>query len=267
MVRRAAAGIAHHVGAGVLDHHLAVFVIQVDDRRRGRVQAVEEQLLAAEVLREGAVVVEVVVGQVGEDGHAEFQAGDPLLFDADGTDLHEAIGAAGLHHVGEQGVEGHRIGGRIGGLAAPGPDIVGDGGEQAALVAQAAEQVVQQGHGRGLAVRSRDAHEFQFSARMAVVGVRRQRNRLPAVGDCHDRDSLRQGGFHPLHPLEGLVHHRDGAVFNGFSEIFAAVVPASVHGNEEAAGPDLAGVVGQRGDLHVRVALDGENVTIPYDLT
>ncbi len=187
VVGGAPAGVADHVGAGVLDHHLAMLVVQVDDGRGFGGEAVEEEFLAAEVLREGAMVVEVVVGEVGEDRCAELQTGDALLLHADRAHLHEAVLAAGLDHFGEQGVERHGIGGGVGGLAAARADVVGDGREQAALEAEVAEHVVEEGDGGRLAVRARNAHELEFAARVAVERIRGHRDGPAAVLDCHDR--------------------------------------------------------------------------------
>ena len=123
----------------------------------------------------------MVVGEVGEDRRAELQSGNALLLHADRADFHEAVFAAGFDHVGEQGVEGHGVGGRVGRLAAAGAHVVGNRGEQAAFVAEVAEEVVEQGHGRGLAVGAGDAHEAELAARVAVEGVRGHRHRRSTV--------------------------------------------------------------------------------------
>ena len=110
MVGRALAGVGDDLGDGVLHHHGAVFVVGVDDGEGVLRQVVEEQFLAPEVLGEGLVVVQVVVGEVGEDAGGELQAGDAFLLHADGADFHEAVAAARIDHLREETVDGKRVG-------------------------------------------------------------------------------------------------------------------------------------------------------------
>ena len=193
VVGRALAGVGDHLRGGILDHHGTVLVIDIDDRVRGLREVVEEELLAAEILREGLVVVQVVVGEVGEDARGELEARHALLLHTDGTHFHEAVPATCIDHLGEEAVDGDRVGRRVGGLQPAVVHVVGDRGQQAAGMAQGLEQAVQQGDGRGLPVRSRDAHERQLPARMSVERIRRHRHCVPAVRHLHERDVIPGG--------------------------------------------------------------------------
>ena len=158
VVGDALAGVADHSGLAVLYHYPSVAVVHIYDCPGVLRQAVEEQLLAAQVFGEALVVIQMVVREVGENAHVEVQGGRSLLLYPYGADLHEAVAAALLHHLGHQGVDRDRVGGGVHGLAAFIVHIVGYGGKQAAAVPQCLEHPVEQGHGRSLAVCARDAH-------------------------------------------------------------------------------------------------------------
>ena len=54
----------------------------------------EQQALGVPVLLHGVVVVQVVLGQIGEDPHGEADPRHPLEVQGVGGDLHHHIGAA-----------------------------------------------------------------------------------------------------------------------------------------------------------------------------
>ena len=162
VVRGVFAGEGDDLRGGVLDHHGAVLVVEVDQRDGVLAELVEEAFLAAEILGEGLVVVEVVVRQVGEDGDLEAEARDAFLLDADRADFHEAVFAAGGDHLCEEGVQRDRVGGRVGGLAAAASDKVGNRGEQAAAISETAEEVIEERDRGGLPVGAGDADEGQL---------------------------------------------------------------------------------------------------------
>ena len=191
MVGNALAGVADHSGLAVLYHYPSVAVIHIYDCPGVLRQAVEEQLLAAQVFGEALVVIQMVVREVGENAHVEVQGGRSLLLYPYGADLHEAVAAALLHHLGHQGVDRDRVGGGVYGLAALVVHIVCYGGKQAAAVPQCLEHPVEQGHGRSLAVCARDAHEGQLAGRIAVEVGRTYGQGLP-VCRYHSRGALLQ---------------------------------------------------------------------------
>ena len=110
MVGQSLYGVGDHLRLGVLHHHGAVAVIGIDEGDGALGQIVKEQFLAAEVFGKGLMVVQMVVRKVGEDAHAEVQARNAVLLHADGANLHEAILAAGIHHLGQEAVDGNGIG-------------------------------------------------------------------------------------------------------------------------------------------------------------
>ena len=61
------------------------------------------------------MVVEVVLGEVGEDRDVEGDAVHSLLVDAVGRNLHRRAATAVVGHAGEQAVEFDRAGGGVGG--------------------------------------------------------------------------------------------------------------------------------------------------------
>ena len=177
------------------------------------------------------------MGEVGEDTHGEVKAGDTVLLHADGAHFHEAVLATLFHHAGEQAVEGDGVHGGVLGLQALVSYIVGDRGQQAALVTQAAEQVVQQRDGGRLAVGAGDTHQRQLPGRMAVELICRQRHGLAAV----------------LHHLE--LHRRDGRSFgdmfandsrrafvDGGLDIVVAVARIALDGYEQGARNHFPGI-------------------------
>ena len=260
MVGHTPAGVRHLAGGGVLEHHLAVLVVDVGDGGGAGGQLVEEALLAAQVLREGAVVVQVVVGEVGEDADGEFQAGYPFLLHSDGTDLHEAVLASLLHHLCDQAVGGEGVGGGIGGLEPFSAHVVGDGGKQSAFVSHRPEQPVKQGDGGRLAVGAGYADQFERAARMPVECVRCVCDGLSGVLHGDAADACRQ------HPAVVFIHHRRGSEFYGLVDVGAPVVSAAVDRYEEASRHDAAGVVAHGSDLHVGAAFQRNDSAVLYDV-
>ena len=193
----------------------------------------------------------MVVGEVGEDARTETEPGDAVLLDADGTHLHEAVAAARVDHLREKAVDGDRVGGRVHGLAPPRADIVGDGRQQAAVVAEAAEEVIEQGDRRGLAVGAGDADELEFPGRVAVEIVGGEGEGLATVGG----DSKDDAFGNALRLI--LAENGGGALFDGASDEAVAVRGGALHGNEKAAGRDAAGVTGDAGDVHAGIPPDG----------
>jgi hypothetical protein len=80
------------------DHEPSVPVVGVRERESRGWEAAEEALLDRRVGLDRAVVVEMVAIEAREDAAVEVDAGDPLLVDPVGRDLHEAVAAAGGHH-------------------------------------------------------------------------------------------------------------------------------------------------------------------------
>ena len=94
-----------HLGAGVLHHHPAVPVVDIGESPCRRGEGVEEALLGGDVVGHRLVEVEVVVGDVAENGTGEFQTCYALLHHGMRAHLHETEPASRLHHAAQQPVE------------------------------------------------------------------------------------------------------------------------------------------------------------------
>ena len=123
------------------DYDAAVAVVGVRQGESPGGQTVEKELLGLDIGGEGLVVVEMVVGDVGEDAPFEMQAADTLLHDGVRRHLHEAIGAARVDHFAHQRVEPDHVGRGMRRRDAPFAPAVDDRRNQSRLVTQPAEDL------------------------------------------------------------------------------------------------------------------------------
>ena len=158
-------------GSGVLHHHRAVAVVDVDKGKGRGGQRVEEMLLGGYVVCHSLVEVEMVVGEVAEHPSGKRKPADAILHHGMTADLDKGILAAGIHHAAEHTVEFKGIGGGMGGGDFLLVYFVDNGGEQSSMVTVAAEKAVQKGDSSGFAVGTCHADETQLAGRMAVVIV------------------------------------------------------------------------------------------------
>ena len=79
-------------------------VVRIDySHARGRVdRAVEEKALRGEVVFHGVVIVEVVTGEVGEDGHIERDADHAALIERVAGNFGDQFSRAAGHAFGHQ---------------------------------------------------------------------------------------------------------------------------------------------------------------------
>ena len=158
--------------------------------------------------------------------------------------------AAGVGHAAQQLVQGDGV--RRGVLGGHGlvVDVVADGGNQSHLVAEVAEQAVEQGGRRGLAVGAGDAHQFQARRRVAIEQGGDASRGVFAVLHHHIRDAfLRLGG-------QFLADDGAGAVPDGGGDVGMAVGLRAAHGHEEVACLHPARIDVHARYLDVRVADD-----------
>ena len=161
-----------------------VGVVDVDDRRF-RPQLGEEPALGEEVVLHVGVEVEVVLGQVGEQGQLEADRVDPVQGERVRGDLHRAGAVAALEHAAEGLLEVDRLRGRALDLLLDRADHLLDGAQQARLDRRRLEHLAEQEGGRRLAVGAGDPRHPQLGRRVAVEARRDRRHRRPRVGD-HD---------------------------------------------------------------------------------
>ena len=210
------------------------------------------------------------MGEVGEYPRPELQAVDAVLVDPDRADFHEAVAASGLHHLGQQGVDGHGVGGGVGGLEPARPYVVGYRRQQAAFVAELPEHFVEQGRHGGLAVGAGHSHEAEPAAGVSVEAVRRRGDSGPAVlhPDAGDAVGNRRHRFRSRGVLRagGFIHYRGGSCGDSLGDVGPSVVAAAAHRDEQAARSGLARVVHEGAYLRRGVAVQLQNAAVPDDI-
>ncbi len=132
-------------------------VVYVVDRHRIRAKTVEKDFFGLPVCFDRAVIVEVVVGQIGKDGDLIGYASNAILVEGMRGHLHYARGASGLDHFFQGSVELEGVGGRQGGVDRFVARQDGDGAHESRLYAENREQVVYEIGGGRFTVRTRYA--------------------------------------------------------------------------------------------------------------
>ena len=143
----------------------------------------KQQRLRLAVRLVGAVKVEVLVRDVGDHGHVERAAGDPVLGQPVRGGLQDGNLGAGVAHLGQVALDVGRVG--RGGVQTRVVDLLADDGVHRADQTHAArgrfEDVEQQIRRSGFAVRAGDAHERHAAAGMTVPRRAQPGQRRPAV--------------------------------------------------------------------------------------
>lgn len=114
------------------------------------------------------------------------------------------------------------------GLGLAAADAVDHRRDQPRLVAQRAEQIVQQRRGRGLAVGARDAHDLQLAARIVVEGGRQIGHRGVRVGHLDVRYRRRE------HLGQPLANHGRRTPPDGCGDEVVAVALRARHGEKQS---------------------------------
>jgi len=145
-------------------------VIHVHHGAAAQQRLAEQQRLGLEIGLHRGVVIEVVLGEVGEHRAGEAAAGHPLLIERVGAHLHRSDVGAGGHRLGQLALQQiGKSGGVLGGDAVTRPAI-DQRAEQGGGPAGAARQVFDQMGGGGLAVGARHAEQLEALAGMAPEG-------------------------------------------------------------------------------------------------
>ena len=157
-----------HARTRVLHQYARVRVVGVDERPCACGQCVEEHFFGFEIGLEGAVVVEMVAGEVGEHASGETQACYASLRAGVAAHFHCGECAAFGHHFGQERVEFERVGGGVGGGYGAVGDAVHHCAEQSCPQACAARHVVEECCYGGFAVGAGDAYEREAARGVAV---------------------------------------------------------------------------------------------------
>ena len=202
---------------------LAVCVVHVDDAsvRRARAGAFKQPALGGEVVLKAVVKIEMVAGEIGEDGGGEVAAPEPIERQRVRTGLEHGVRAAGADDVGEKTlqVQGFRSGGR--GRTSSLRCAIGDGAEEPALVAGRAHDRIDQKTGGGLAVGAGDADQLRASPRAGRKNSRRSM-----------ASALRASGTR--------IQTTPGGIAGGLEAALAAAAPVSENSASHA-GPGGGG--------------------------
>ena len=209
---------------------------------RGRAAgAFEQLLLGREVGLHGEMKIEMIAGEVGEDGGVKLQAVDAAEGERVGGHLHGGVSAALLAQLREEAYQLERFGRGIDGLEDAARQVILDGADEGGGVAGGAQHRIDQVRGGGFAVGAGDAGEPEAFIGISVKSAGGEGQRLAAVLD--------------LHPATGQFGERAGLAGNGGGTArgcvtgeFAAVGPRAREGKEQEPLGDAPGIVIEAGD-------------------
>ena len=225
--------------------------VDVDDPA-GRVGRREQQGLGLEVVVEGMVVVQVVLGEVGEGSDGEVGAPGALEIKGMRAHFHSHHGAAGIAHPREQLLQIGRFRRRMVGLLHDPGDLVAHGADHAAAVARHLGDVLHEVGRGGLAIGARNAHEGEALRGMVVEGCRRAGHGLAGVGHHHLGHVSGIGQVHLA-----LGHERRGAPIDSVLGEGVPVHHIADDAEEHVAGTDGVAAEGEPRHLLATVADNG----------
>ena len=233
-----------------LHQALAVLVFYVDHghTRRFCARSLKENCLGGEIIFHGAVIVEMVAGQVREDGNVEWNAVDALLLQRVRGDFHHRLGAPSVEGAREELIqlESFRSGVRSGiGLVL---DAIFDGPNQRCLAPAGAQHGIEKERRRGLAVRSRDPRDRQLFCGTAVEVRAQACERSPSV--LH----LRPGNI--VSRRKRIADDRNRACLQCSIDIAIAVRALPANGDETPARLYSATVIIQPGNRRIALLRD-----------
>ena len=219
-------------------------VIHVDDgvpqARRG-----EQPVFRLGVSLHGAVVIEVVAREVGEDRDVVLDARDAALVEAVARHLHRDAARAAAQVIGEQALQHDRVRGGVLRLDALAHEAVAERADDRRAPAQAVEGGSDPLRHRGLAVGARHARHPQRFGGIAEHVSRDLGDLRAQVLDAE------VGHFPALVPFEAapFPEDRGGAARERFGDVGAPVARGARIGDEDRAELHAARV---RGDVRER---------------
>ena len=216
-------------------------VVEVDHRRT-QAGPGEELGLGLPVGRHVAVVVEMVLGEVGEHGQGDAGTGQAVLGDADRRRLDRAGREAAVSEIAQGVLQRHRVGrGQAGGHLLAGLADA-QGADHAAAPLQPGERLGDPPGGRGLAVGAGDGDDIEPFARHAEKAAGEfAGGRLQAAHGSDAGLVLEAPGFDAF----GLHQAATGTGRERGGDEASAVGGGAGPGDEGVAGAELAAVDAQ----------------------
>ena len=231
-----------HGDAGPIEEATAPGIIRMDDPAQ-RPARREQHGLRLEVVLHGVVIIQVIVTQVGEDGHVEVDALDPRLHERMARHLHGdrvagAVPLLAVTHAGQEALDLGRLGCRTGAR---------ERAHHVRRPTRRAEEVTQDLGHRGLAIRPGDADHQEVPRRMVVERSGQTRHDWP---HGPGRDSGLDDTVVEQLGNEVLAQEADRAALDRLAGIGVPVARQPGHATEEVAGNDPAAVVRDASHLH-----------------
>ena len=230
--------VRDHAGAGALHHGVTVSRIGVGQGEGGGRECVEEGLLGPDVGVEIPVVIQVVVGDVGEDPARQLGPGQAVLIQGVRARFHEAVRAPGIEHVGEELLQADWIRCGVGRGDHAIHDAVLHGADQSGLAVEHAGEPVEEGGHRGLAVGAGDGDDLEALGRVVVEVGGEVAEGSPAVFHL-DVDDLVAPVIFGRHLF---AHDGSRTSADGAGDVLMAVHGGTGNGHEAAERPDLPAV-------------------------
>ncbi len=166
-----------------------------------RSQPLEESFLGREVGLHGAVVIEVIAGQVAEDANGELDPVAAALVEGDAGDLHGRVRGARPCGLGQVTHERRRCGRGQVGLDPPAEEIVLDSAQQRRRVPGDSQDGAEQKAEGALTIRSGDSHHLETPTALDHVE--------PIEGRAQPAGGAPSGGKHQ----SGHVRGQRGRLF------------------------------------------------------
>ena len=234
---------------GNLGQLRALGVVQVDHcHALGRQNPGEQAGFGGEIGREGFVIIEVVLGEIGETGGVEAHAVQAALVKTVRGGLNRGVGDTGLGSVGQHGVQGDRVGrgvgtGRLPRALDPGGADVDRG------MAQLHPDLAAEGRGRGFAVGAGDSYHggglvAEPQGCGAGEGLARVLRHHKGCGGCREARGGEAGA-------DSVGQDGCGTVGEGGGNIGRAMAGSAGQGCEQEARADRAAVSGEAGQDRV----------------
>lgn len=156
------------------EHLFAVAHIGIREGKRTPRKHLKEFLFRSEVVFKALVIVEVVVGDIGEDPTGKSYPHHAVLVECMRRHLHKDVRTACRPHISQGPIQGDRVGSRVARRYHLAGNDIFYGRDKTCLIAECGGNAVQQGCGRGLAVGPGYSDDREPSRRGAVPGERYQ---------------------------------------------------------------------------------------------